>query len=223
MYSIICSSPIFKGISPSEIETILEKTHHQIRKFKAESLIAFNGDKCTSLNIIVEGSVRGEIEDFKGKTIKIEDINAPDTFAEAFLFASHNNILVNIVTNSETKILTFYKTDLLKLFQSNQTILENYLKIISDRFIIVTKKIRFLSLKNIKAKLAQYLLQISKEQKNKKIVLNKTQSELAEYFGVTRPSLARSISELNNEKVIYTRGKKIEILNPDKLVEYIEN
>ncbi len=223
MYSIISESPIFKGLKLEEVENILKNTHHQVKKFNPDTIIASNGDKCNNLYIIIEGSVRGEVEDIKAKTIKIEDIYVPDAFAEAFLFATNNNILVNIVTNTETKILIIFKNDLLKLFQSNQIILENYLQIISDRFILVTKKLRFLSLKSIKGKLAQYLLQLSKENNSKSFTLIKTQNELAEYFGVKRPSLARSIRELDEENIIKARGKNIEIIKLDKLSSYIKH
>lgn len=221
MYSKFSESSLFNGIKPGEIGEILKITHHQIKVFDAESIIAYSGDKCKSLYIIIEGSVRGEVVDYSGKTIKIEDINAPDTFAEAFLFASRNMLLVNIIANTKTKLLIIHKEDLLRLFQSNKKILENFLTITSDRFVTVTKKLKFLSLKTIKGKLAQYFLQLAKENNSNIIILKQSQHELAEYFGITRPSLARSVRDLNNEGYIRARGKKIEIIDKEKLLHQI--
>ena len=152
MYDIISRSAVFKNVSPSEIEQILSETHHQIKKYAEETIIAYSGSKCENFYVLIEGSVSGEVGNLKDKRIKIEDIQAPDSFAEAFLFASESNLLVNIVTNTPAKVLVIYKEDLLKLFQRNSQILENYLEIISNRFVLVTKKIKFLSLKTIKGK-----------------------------------------------------------------------
>ncbi|MCK4664040.1 MAG: Crp/Fnr family transcriptional regulator [Bacteroidales bacterium] len=223
MYSKISETPIFKGINPGEIVHILNFVHHQIRTYKLETIIAYSGDECKNLYILIDGSVRGEVVDFNGKIIKIEDIYAPDTFAEAFLFASENNLLVNIVANTKTKILIIHKDDLIKLFQSNKKILENYLNIISNRFVLVTKKLKFLSLKTIKGKLANYILSLERKNKGKQqFLMDKTQEQLAEYFGITRPSLARTIGEMKNEGLIEINRKEIKILNKNRLVQMLK-
>jgi len=223
MYTKISESPIFKGINPGEIAHILNFIHHQIKSFESEEIIAYSGDECNKLYILIEGSIRGEVVDYNGKVIKIEDVFAPNTFAEAFLFADDNKLLVNIVANVETQILIIYKNDLFKLFSSNTKILENYLEIVSNRFVTVTRKLKFLSLKTIKGKLAFYFLQIANKKKSKTFALDKTQHELAEYFGITRPSLTRSIRELNNEGLIKASGKTIEILEMDEMKKHLSN
>ena len=222
MYSKISESPIFRGINAGEVAHILNLVHHQIKTYEPETVIAYSGDECKNLYILIEGSVRGEAVDLKGKIIKIEDINAPDTFAEAFLFADENNLLVNIVTNTKTKILIIYKNDLLQLFKSNKKILENYLNIISNKFVIVTKKLKFLSLKTIKGKLANYILSLERKNKGKQqFLIDKTQDQLAEYFGVTRPSLARTIRKMKDEGLIEIHRKEIKILDKNYLVKIL--
>jgi len=223
MYSKISESPIFQGISSGEIAHILNLVHHQIKTFDKETIIAFSGDECKNLYILIEGSVRGETVDFRGKIIKIEDINSPDTFAEAFLFSDESNLLVNIITNTQAKILIIYKSDLLQLFNLNRKILENYLKIISNRFIVVTKKLKFLSLKTIKGKLANYILSLERKHKGKQqFSMGKTQEQLAEYFGVTRPSLARTIGEMQNDGFFEITRKEIKILDKNALIELLK-
>ena len=46
-----------------------------------------------------------------------------------------------------------------------------------------------------------------------------TQSELAEYFGAARPSIARVIGEMENEGLIITKGKTLTILDRKRLTE----
>jgi CRP-like cAMP-binding protein len=43
--------------------------------------------------------------------------------------------------------------------------------------------------------------------------LGMTQGDLAEFFGVARPSIARTLGELEDAGYIIARGKHIEILN----------
>lgn len=214
MYSVLTKSRFFKGLSEGEIAHLLNLTHHQIKTYKPEELIAYSGDKCNKLYLLAEGSIRGEAVDFSGKTIKIEDVDAPDTFAEAFLFADENTLLVNIVANVNSKVLIIFKEDLLTLFQKNTKILENFLNITSNRFILVTKKLKFLSQKTIKGKLANYILSLSKKNKgNLTFKIDKTQEQLADYFGITRPSLARTLGEMKDTKLIRLNKKELTILD----------
>ncbi len=44
-----------------------------------------------------------------------------------------------------------------------------------------------------------------------------TQYEIADFFGVARPSVARALGEMEQEGLIAAKGKNIRILNRKKL------
>ena len=53
----------------------------------------------------------------------------------------------------------------------------------------------------------------------KPFYINRNQSELAEFFGVARPSLARSLSEMVQEGIISINKKEYKILDMNKMKE----
>ena len=77
-------------------------------------------------------------------------------------------------------------------------------------------KLQMISLKSLKYKLAIFLLEKTTPEKNY-FILKRTRTQLAEYFGVQRPSLARTIKEFENEGIIKTDGRIITILDRNKL------
>ena len=89
---------------------------------------------------------------------------------------------------------------------------------ISNRSQFLSEKIKFLNFKTIRGKLAQYILQTAGTGKSE-IKLEMTQNDLAEYFGVARPSIARVIGEMENEGIIITKGKILKILDKKRLTE----
>ena len=93
----LIQSPVFRGIEAEEMELILEKIQHRIRKYKKGDMIALREDRCENLMIVLRGSVKGEMLDVSGKTIKIEDIMAPYPIASAFLFGQKNQFPVNVL------------------------------------------------------------------------------------------------------------------------------
>jgi DNA-binding GntR family transcriptional regulator len=49
-----------------------------------------------------------------------------------------------------------------------------------------------------------------------------SQSQLSELFGVARPSIGRAIGELNQDGIIGTEGKRVEILDRAALTSYLK-
>jgi CRP-like cAMP-binding protein len=211
-YSQLVEAPLFRGLNVIDIERILSIIPYRIRKFKAESVIAQSGEPVTSLMLVVSGIVKGEMVDYSGRVIKIEDIPAPGALAAAFIFGKRNRFPVNVISVTDGELMVIDKIDFLRLLISDSHILSNFLDMISNRSQFLSEKIKFLNFKTIKGKLAYYILQRSSKDSNK-VNLGMTQADLAEFFGVTRPSIARTLGDLEDEGHIIARGKNIEILN----------
>ncbi|MDR2907106.1 MAG: Crp/Fnr family transcriptional regulator, partial [Bacteroidales bacterium] len=124
---------------------------------------------------------------------------------------------VTVTTLEKSELLFWEKDAFLELLQKNKLLLTNFLSMISDRSKFLSEKIGFLAFKTIKNKLAGFILRRANEQKQTHIILSETQQELADYFGVTRPSLARSLSLLEEEGLIRIDKKNITILDLDLL------
>jgi len=94
----------------------------------------------------------------------------------------------------------------------------------ADRSRFLSEKLRMQRFGTIKSKLARYLLEISQRLANGptpliEFVLPHTQQQLADIFGVTRPALARTIKQLENENLIQTNAKNVRILNRKQLMD----
>lgn len=217
-YNQLSKASVFKDLTEKEIEEILSVVPQRIRKFQSGSQVAQSGDRVNSLMIVISGVVKGEMVDYAGRVIKIEDIPAPGALASAFIFGNRNRFPVNVITVTDTEILIIDKSQFLNLMMKNDKILVNFLDMISNRSQFLSEKIKFLNFKTIKGKLAQYILQLSAGKKEP-VRFSKTQNDLADFFGVARPSIARALSEMEDEGLIQAHGKIIKVLNEKKLTE----
>jgi CRP-like cAMP-binding protein len=221
-YQLLTLCPIFRGITEKEIEYLLKKIHFQIKSFSKDEVVVVAGEPVLSLHIIMSGSVRGEMIDYSGKTIKIEDVEAPKPLATAFLFGQENKFPVTVTANNEAKIIVIPVSEFLKLLQLNTQILKNYLNSISSRAQFLSQKLHFLSFKTIKGKVAHFLLQQASD-KFHSVELKNTQQQLADLFGVTRPSLARVFGEMQKEGLIKITNKTVSLLDKKELNKFINN
>ena len=221
-YKLLSQCPVFRGIRANETEQLLNQIHFQVKKYRKGDIVAISGQPVNHLYIVLSGSVKGEMIDYSGKTIKIEDIEAPKPLATAFLFGKENAFPVTVTANNGVKILVIPVPEFLKLLQMNTQLLRNYLNNISTRAQFLSQKLHFLSFKTIKEKVAHFLLTQAGEQFHS-IELKNTQQQLADLFGVTRPSLARVFGEMQREGLIKIERKTVTLLNKQELNTLLRN
>ncbi len=209
--------PLFKGLPEQEIQQLLHNRQWQVRAFAQSTVVALRGEACKHLLIVLNGAVQGQMTDDTGKMVVIEDIPAPRPIATAFLYAEQNEFPVTIVALNNTQILFIPKADFTDMLQTSRTLLLNFLQVISDRSRFLSEKILFLNFKTIKRKIAAYLLQQSKLTDSDTIHLSETQQELADSFGVARPSFARTLKEMEDDGLITIQRKQITIVNKERL------
>jgi CRP-like cAMP-binding protein len=219
---ILCQSPIFRGISPDELQELFRQIHYQVKSYQKNDLITIAGEVCDRLLIIQEGSVKAEMNDYSGKTIKIEDMSAPWPLATAFLFGKENRFPVTVSATSDVVMVSIPKPEFVKLLQLNSLILNNYLNTISTRAQFLSQKLKFLSFKTIRQKIAHYLLEKAGD-RLQTVDVPQSQEQLAEMFGVTRPSLARTLGEMVQEGLIETQRRAIKILDKDRMNQLLKN
>ena len=104
---ILCQSPIFRGISPEELSELFIQIHFQVKTYQKNDLIVMGGEVCDRLLIIQSGSVKAEMNDYSGKTIKIEDLSVPQPLATAFLFGKQNRFPVTVSATTDVEMV-FY-------------------------------------------------------------------------------------------------------------------
>ena len=214
---VISKCPLFRGVPEETVLYLLEQSGAAIRTYQKGERVARAGEEVRWLFILLSGRVSGEMMDFAGKVIVIEEILPPRPLATAFLFGDQNRFPVTISAVDPTEILSVPSVRFLSMMQENKRILQNFLHAVSSRGQFLSNKIRYLSFSSIREKLAQYFLDLSLKQGGDRIRLVHSQAQLSELFGVTRPSVGRAISRMNREGFIRTDGKMLELTDREGL------
>lgn len=209
--------PVLKGLEDNELLGLLGQVNYQVKSYGPGDVIALQGDEVLSLMILLNGSVKGEMTDFSGRIITIEEIHAPRPIASAFVFGKENHFPVEVIAVSEVLMLVIYQDQLLKLLTLSPIIQRNYLDMISTKAQFLSRKIKFLSFKTIKGKVAHFILQIKPNDEGE-LRFPATQKAMANLFGVARPSVARAIKEMEDDGIIRSKNKTVEILDHHALV-----
>lgn len=180
--------------------------------FRILALMAQQGDVVNRLMILLEGSARGEMTDSEGRVVKIEDVAAPRPLAGAFIFGQENRFPVDVYANEPVKALVIYREEFMKLLRMNETIMMNYLSMVSSKAQFLSRKIKFLTFKTIKGKISNYLMSLGASA-GAVIEIPVSQQELADLFGVARPSVARGFASMEKEGIIEMKNRRVKILD----------
>ena len=222
MTPALTNNPLFRGITPEKLSANLEEISFHTRSYKKGEILAQQGAVCNRLVILTKGSVRGEMIDYSGRLIKVEDIAAPRAIAPLFLFGEENRYPVEVTANEPTEVIELPKSSVLRLFRKNEQFLENYMNLSANYARTLSDKLFFMSFKTIRQKLASYLLRLYKQQQQTHITLDRSQQELSDYFGVSRPSLARELAHMQEDGLLIADRKHITILQKEQLVRLIQ-
>ena len=222
MTPALTNNPLFRGITPEKLSANLEEISFHTRSYRIGEILARQGDVCNRLVILIKVRLRGEMIDYSGRLIKVEDIAAPRALAPLFLFGEENRFPVEVTANEPTEVIEIPKASVLELFRRNEQFLENYMNLSANYARTLSDKLFFMSFKTIRQKIASYLLRLCKQQQQLQITLDRSQQELSDYFGVSRPSLARELSHMQEDGMIIADRKQITILQKEWLIRLIQ-
>lgn len=218
---LLSKLPLFHSVSLNELEQIFASISFSEVRFRKNEVLAMQDEPVNRLIILLSGSVKAEMSDPAGRIVKVEDIEAPNPLAILFLFGENNRFPVQVTAREEVTALVIPRQSILKMLQMNETLLRNYLDISADFAFRLSRKLHFMSFRTIRQKMALYLINLSGEQQSDKITLDKPKSALADFFGVSRPSLERELTKMQADGLIFSERWEITLLKKEKLVQLI--
>lgn len=197
---------LFEGCEKEALHQLLREAPNSLRTYKEGEYIARQGDACRSLFILMKGNVKTQMENAEGKQLTIDWIKAPDILAPAFIYASENRFPVNVEATELCEVLVMDRARFEAFMHAQPAVMRNFIAIISDRSLFLSRKLNEFALQSLKSRLLNYL-QMHGGIHN--------QQEVAFILGVARPSLARALSELIAEGKITMTGKQVVLNTPE--------
>lgn len=194
MDSIIYETPLFKGCDRAVVESVFEKSPSRMSIYRKGDFIAMQNSVCRSLYILCQGSVCLQMTSEEGREFTLDTLAAPDVLASAFIFGTENILPVSIIANTDCTFLVISRECVSSLIEQDKTVMHNFLTILSDHSLFLSRKLEQFALQTLSSRLIGYL------RYNKHTIQNL--QEAAFILGVTRPSLSRTVSQLVRQGII---------------------
>lgn len=204
---------LFRGLTPENILHILQNEGCRIQKYGKDALIANEGENCSALAVVLAGNVVIQKIYSTGKTVTMTQLQAGDIFGEAIVFSHKKKYPATIVAAAKTTLLFIDSRQIINLCTIEPAVLENFMKLLSEKLLLLNKKVRDLSLATIREKICSFLLDEYQRQQTLVIKLSLSKKTLAEHMGIQRPSLSRELIHLKQDGLIDFSKDTITIKN----------
>ncbi len=191
-----------------------------VRFYKKNDIVFMQGDLCDALYLITSGSVKTEMMTDNGNTLGIELIRAPRPLAPAFIFSANNRFPVTVTATEDIELIRIPKDEVIRMISINPQFMQQFLQHNANRTQFLTNRLQLLTIKSLKGRIAHFLLEQADEH-GSTFTLNRNKTELAEFFSVARPSLARSITEMTEDGIIEVNRNEYRIIDRRKLHELL--
>lgn len=207
---ILLNNPIFDGFDEKQLNLILASSHHHIIDYKKEETVFDDKMKDKRMMFLLSGQAVVEQILPDGSSVFLKRLHPGQVFGVLSIF-SEDFYPTKVYFEKSGQVLAFEEDDVLKLL-GDQTLLKNYLKFFNSQVQYLLNRISLFSIANGEERLTTYLLRLQKTKQSNQLVLPMSKVELADYLGIARSTLYRSIDKLVKEGVIEVEGNHLNII-----------
>ena len=204
----------------NENERDILRKHSAIRTFKRNGLIYYQGDEPKDMMCLLKGKVKIYKDGIGGRTQIIRMIKPIQYFGYRAFFA-HENYLTNASAFEPSTICMIPLNIVTDLIYGNPNLAMFFIRQLSTDLGISDERTINLTQKHIRGRLAESLLFLKDsyglEADGATLSIYLSREDLANLSNMTTSNAIRTLTTFANEHVIAMDGKKIRIINEERL------
>lgn len=199
---------LFKHLSDESLKRLSEIS--KIREYEPGQVLFFEGEKSENLYILLEGKIKVYKTTFKGAEIFINQFGPISMIGELANFEKMPYpATAEFMTEGKVLAINFkvFESEFLK----NPDILLSILKSLSNKIKMLNRFIDSTVILSSEARVAKLILE------SPEIFEILKYTQIASFLNITPETLSRVLSKFKSKKIIDSDGKKIKILDREKL------
>lgn len=202
-------SRLFDGVSDVELEILAQAS--QILQYKAGEDIFTEGDGATGFYIVASGQVKVFKLSAEGKEHLLHLFGKGEPLGEVAVFTG-GRYPASAAAVKDTACLRLSRGRFLEIIEERPQLAMNMIATLSERLRRFTRLVEDLSLKEVSARLARYILDLSElKGGTDEISLDVTKGQLARSLGTVSETLSRTLGKMKAKGVIDVNGRTIRI------------
>lgn len=224
---ILSRCALFENIDNDEMHGILRCMNMRIQEYKKNDYITIAGETFEQIGVVLDGTVALTKETVSGNRTLIGLLSPGEIFGEMAAYSGKSAWPVTVTAQTSCTVMFFSQDKIVgcceRVCISHKQLILNMLKIVSNRALMLNKKLEYLSIRSLRGKICTYFLEeFKKAGSMNTFQLSLNRSELADFINVPRPSLSRELGKMRDDGLIDFYGASIKIKDYDGLKQLSE-
>jgi len=202
--------PLFKGLTEDQVQELASIVVD--KPYRRGQIIFREGDEGRGFYVVGSGRIKIYKLSPDGKEQILHIFGPGEPFAEVPVFAGQC-YPANAEALEDSRLLFFPRASFIDLIRRHPSLALNMLAILSRRLRQLAALVEDLSLKEVPARLAAYLLYTAEQKGALEFALDIPKTQLANLLGTTPETLSRLLARLVKEGFIESAGPRIRLLH----------
>jgi len=214
IFETVKNNPLFAGIAYSDFELMLSCLSAKTAAYKKDDIVLLSGDAVNFVGLVLSGGVKVIKEDMEGRVAILTELSVSDMFGEVFACAGIDHSPVTVQASEATEILFInYKriiTSCTSACPFHTKLIENMLKLVAAKSLMLNQKIEILSKRTTREKLLAFF--DMQRGAARKFTIPYNREELAGFLCVDRSAMSNELGKMRDEGIIKFKKNIFEII-----------
>ncbi|MGL4606785.1 MAG: Crp/Fnr family transcriptional regulator [Eubacteriaceae bacterium] len=214
-FALLRKNKLFEDVHEN-LEEMLKCLGSEEKHYSKDEIIFLAGSPIHSLGILLEGELQIIQNDYMGNRSIVDSLYPGHIFGETIACAGLEESPVTVLATKHSKVFFLKIQRIISTCPNScpfhQQLIENLLKILAQKNILLNHKNQLLSQRSIRDKIMAYLSDQSDKKGTRAFKIPFSRNELADFLCVDRSALSRVLSQLKNEKIIDFHKESFTIL-----------
>ena len=214
----LLSASLFAGLAPEDVTGFLKSARCKSDSFPRGAILLSQGDSVVAAGVLLSGKIKAYRLNRQGEE-NLQSVLSPGSMFGDMLMATDNGkspVTVEALEDARVLFVPFENIMAAPGDFGNRLRI-NLLHELSARYWALNRKVRYLSERSLRGRIALFLLDAARDQGGPTFTLNMTREAMASLLGVNRSALSRELSRMEKDGLLAVYRGSFRLLDREGL------
>ena len=214
----LLSASLFEGLEKKAVAGFLKEARCRLGSFPRGTILLSQGDSVAAVGVLLSGKIKAYRLNRQGEE-NLQSVLGPGSMFGDMLMATDNGKSPVTVEVTEDARVLFVPFDSIMAAggEFGNRLRVNLLHELSARYWALSRKVRYLSERSLRGRIALFLLDAARDQGGLTFTLPMTREAMASLLGVNRSALSRELSRMEKDGLVAVYRGSFRLLSREGL------
>ena len=216
--NFLANTELFRGISASELPSLLESLHARQLGYCKDEILCPAGQPVREIGLVLQGELYIQHEDVWGGRTLLDRVEPGQLYGEVYACIGDEPSLVSVAAAADSRVLLLDPSRLLHPDSNkgipHEILLRNLIRGISGKNLNLSRRALYTAHRSIRGRVLAYLSDQALVHKSATFLIPFDRQQLADYLGVDRSALSAELGKLQREGLLTTHREAFRLTPP---------